>query len=465
MPCRTFRRALGVRAAVILAGFGLSLVLPAGTAAQATTFATIMRDTVLANGLHIIVVPNPTVPLVTIQVTIRNGAFTQLTEADEGQPHLLEHMLFRSGTFGEGAARLNAAYNGTTGDETVTYYLTLPSRNLDGGVRLLADLMREPKFDQAALTAEKRVVRGELERSASDPGYLLRSMVDQRLWGEARGRKSAIGNVFTINGATPATLARMYSRFYVPNNAAVVFSGDVAAASAFTSSARHFVRWRRSADPFEGLTLPPIAPLAAHHVVVAELEAQDVTLMVRWHGPSVRADPAATYAADVFASVVNDPVSDFQTRLVDSGLFQSVSLSYQTNAHVGPVTLYATTTADQVVPASRALRAELDRFGQPDYVSEEILEIAKRRQEVDWAMEMATPSGLASFIGELWSVADIEYPRGYLEAIQAQRLPDLARFVSTYLTDKPRVTGIMVSPITRRELGPRLNEALAPWRQ
>jgi zinc protease len=435
---------------------------------QRATLDAVMRDTTLENGLHVVVVPNPTVPLVTIQVTIRNGAFTQLSEADEGVPHLLEHMLFRSfgnSGFGEAASKLNASYNGTTGDETVTYYITLPSENLDRGVRLLADLMRAPRFSRASLETEQRVVRGELERSASDPDYLLSATVDRTLWGDASGRKSAIGNFLTINGATPARVKQMYDRFYVPNNAAVVFAGDVAADAAFASSARHFVRWRRGTDPFSDLEIPAIPPLEEPQVVIVDLEASEVTILIRWHGPSVRTDPDATFAADVFSSVINDPVSEFQTRLVDSGLFQSVSMFYLTRAHVGPISIRATTTIDQVVAASTALRQEVDRFSDPGYVTAEILAIAKKRQEVDWAMQMETPSGLASFVGELWSVAGLEYARGYLEEMQAQRELDLESFVATYLTGQPRVMGLNVSPTSRQELGPRLGAAIAPWRQ
>jgi zinc protease len=464
LPSRTWRSWI---LPPVVAVATLLLAAPAVLAQRATLDA-VMRDTTLENGLHVVVVPNPTVPLVTIQVTIRNGAFTQLSEPDEGIPHLLEHMLFRSfgaSGFGEAAQKVDARYNGTTGDETVTYYITLPSNNLDQGVRLLADLMRAPNFQRAGLEAEQRVVRGELERSASNPSYLLGAMVNQKLWGNASGRKNAIGNVITINGATLPRLKQMYDRFYVPNNAAVVFSGDVSSAAAFASSARHFVRWRRGADPFQNLELPPMPALEGYPVVVVDLEASDVTLLVRWQGPSVRENPGATYAADVFAAVVNDPVSDFQTRLVDSGLFQSVTMSYLTRSHVGPISIHATTTADQLVAASKALREELDRFSEPEYVTPEILAIAKKRQEVDWAMEMETPSGLAFFVGELWSVADLQYAREYIDAMQTQRGEDLERFVATYLTGRPRVTGIMISPTTRRELGSTLAAALAPWRQ
>lgn len=439
-----------------------------GLHAQRATFNGVMRDTTLENGLQVIVVPNPTVPLVTIQVTVRNGAFTQVTQAEEGVSHILEHMLFKAyggSGFSEAANRINANYNGSTSDETVNYYMTLPSENLDRGVKLMADLMREPKFNDRELQDEKAVVRGELERLGSDPEFILGTMVNQKLWGDGFGRKNAIGNMVTIMGTTAAHLKQTYERFYVPNNAAVILTGDVTAEAAFASAAKHLVRWRRGGDPFAGLELPPMQPLTSHEVITIPIETNDVTLLVRWHGPSVRADPAATYAADLFAAIVNDPVSDLQTRLVDSGLFQSVSMYYLTRAHTGPISLRATTTADQLVEASAALRAEIDRFTESGYVDAEMLALAKKREEVDWAMAMETPSGLASFVGEVWSVADLDYTRSYIEAIQTQTAEDLERFVATWVAGRPRVTGFMLSPSTRHQLGAKLAAAMAPWRQ
>lgn len=458
------RRTPTRRLPIVLAAISLVVAaLPA--AGQRATLDAIMRDTILENGLHVVVVPNPTVPLVTIQVTIRNGAFTQLTQPEEGLPHILEHMLFRAygGGFGSAANKLNAAYNGSTSDETVTYYLTLPSENLDGGVRLLADLMRAPKFNQRDLEPELSVVRGELERSASNPEFVLSTVVNQRLWGDAFGRKHPIGNLVTISGAKAELLKQTYERFYVPNNSAVVFSGDVAADAAFASSARHFARWKRGQDPFASVSIPPIPAVSAHQAVFVPLQSNDITMLVRWHGPSVRQDPGATYAADLFSSIVNHPASEFQTRLVDSGLFQSIGMGYTTLAHTGPVSIHATTTAEQLVEASAALRAELDRFAEPGYVTPEMLTMAKKRLEVDWAMHMETPSGLASFVGDLWSVADLGYARGYISAMQAITAADIQQYVATYLA-RPRVTGLLASTTTGNELGASLGTALAQWR-
>jgi zinc protease len=456
-----------LRQRILLTTTALVWVL-APTADAQHRLDTVMQDTVLGNGLHVVVVPNPTIPLATIQVTIRNGAFTQESPRDVGMSHMLEHMLFRSFDGGRGFARsasdLNASYNGTTSDETVTYFVTLPSQNVAKGMQLMGDLMDRPRFDREHLKTEKDVVRGELERRATDPEWLLSTLVDQELWGGGFDRKNTIGTVPAIMGATAERLQEIYERFYVPNNTAVVITGDVTAAAVFPLAAKHFGKWKRGDDPFVSFAVPPMPPLAGNKQVITPIETNDITLLVKWQGPSVRQDRAAAYSADLFAAIISDPVSDAYSRLIDTGLFQSLSTQPFTRAHVGEFSIQAVTTADQLVAASAALRAEIDLFTKPGYVTSELLDIAKKRQEVQWALAMESPFGLARFVGDLWSVAGLDYARGYLEAIKSQQTTDLERFATTYLGGKPRVIGVMLSPMTGHHLGAKLQQSLAPWR-
>lgn len=458
---RTLARALAL-AAFLLSGSAIA------QAQEPRTLEALLRDTVLDNGLHVIVVPNPTVPLATVQVVVRNGAFTQLREEDVGTAHLLEHMLFKafgSSGFGAEAGKLDAAYNGSTSDETVMYFVNLPSKYLEDGVELMADLVRAPRFAKDKLKSEQQVVRGELERRAADADWLLFSSVDRVLWGDGYPRKNTIGNVPAILGATAESLTAIYQRWYVPNNAALVVTGDVAPAAVFAHAAKHFRGWKRAPDPFEGVVIPPMPPLAKSAVVTVPLDVNDVTLLVRWQGPSVRADRAASRAADLFAEVVNHPLSGVQLRLVDTGLFQSVSMYTEPRVHGGDVTLRALTTSDQLVAASAALRRELDAFGEPGWLTPALLSYAQKRVELSRALWLESPSELASYVGDLWSVAGLDFVRGYLPAMRALEPSHLESFVRTYLVQRPRVTGVLLSPVTRHELGPRLEQALAPWRQ
>ena len=76
----------------------------------------------LANGLEVIVIENPVVPLVTIELDVKNGAYTESPEYD-GLSHLYEHMFFKANgnipsqeRYSERVRELGASWNGTTSE-------------------------------------------------------------------------------------------------------------------------------------------------------------------------------------------------------------------------------------------------------------------------------------------------------------------------------------------------------------
>ena len=149
----------------ILSLQAFALALPAFVTpapAQQPPLARFIHRTTLDNGLDIVVAENHAVPLATVLVAVRNGAFTQ--EPDErGLAHLYEHILFRSyngdpNAFGRAASRLNAASNGFTSSEVVSYFLMVPSQNVDGAIDLIAGLFQDARFSNQDLKEERPVV-------------------------------------------------------------------------------------------------------------------------------------------------------------------------------------------------------------------------------------------------------------------------------------------------------------------
>lgn len=468
-PAHLATRHVQARRAALLAGACVlaALAVPAPVRAQRATLERVTKQMVLDNGLQVIVVENHGVPLATLEVVVRNGSFTQEPQ-DDGVAHLFEHMLFRGYTggsanasFAQEASELNAGFNGTTTEEAVTYYLTLPSHNLGDGLQILSRMMRDPRFREEDLARERQVVLGEYERKTSDPFYHLTSEVGTRLWGAGWSRKNTLGSPAPLNAATAARLETIYHRYYVPNNAALVITGDVTPAAAFDLARRNFADWKRAPDPFVAHPIPPIPPLAADTSVVVSADVNDVTLMVQWQGPSVRADPNATYAADVFSDVLNQPSSGFQKRLVDSGLFQSLGINYYTLGYVGPITISGQTTPDQLKAALTALKAEIARFGEPGYFSEEELANVKKARAVETAFGLERASGLAHTVAFWWSVAGLEYYMGYVDNMANRTSDDLRAYVRRYIEGKPKVFGALLAPDAARQIGPTVQAFLS----
>jgi zinc protease len=423
---------------------------------------------VLPNGLEVIAVENRGVPLVTIEVDVRNGSFTQGPQF-EGLSHLYEHMFFKANTeypepdqFVARASELGAEFNGQTREEVVNYYVTIPADSLEGGMRFLAAPLKGPLFRRDELERERAVVIGEYDRNESSPFYHFSTAVDKALWTTAWSRKNPLGERAVILKTTPEQMRFIQQRYYIPNNSAIVVTGDVAPDRVFALAKEVFGDWKRGPDPFVADPIPPVPPLDRNKGVITEEPVGSVVVMLKWQGPSAVKDAADTYAADVFSDVLNQPGSRFQQRLVDSGLFQSIGVNYYTLNHVGPITIAGETSPEKLREALAALEDEVAKVTSPGYFSQEELEFTKQHRIVDAMFQLERASGFAHQLGFWWAVTGLDYFYGYADMMAKQTPDDLRRYARTYIIGRPHVVGVLLSPQARRRLGLTESELTAP---
>ncbi len=436
----------------------LSVLLPTGAKAQRAELEKIIQRKVLANGLEVIVVENHGVPLATIEIDVKNGSFTQSPEY-EGLAHMYEHMFFRANStypelnqFWDRASDLGAVFNGTTAEERVNYYMTVPEEKLADGIHLLATALRAPLFRQDELERERQVVIGEYDRNESSPFFALSREMDAKLYPGNFSRKDVIGDRQIVLTTTPDKMRTIQKKYYVPNNSALIVAGDVNPATVFSLVERELGQWNRGADPFAADPIPGIPPIQRSEGVVVEAPVGAVTVQVQWQGPSVGQDPKSTYAADVFSDVLNDPRSQFQQRLVDSGLWQSVGVNYYTLNHTGPITISGQTSGEQLRTALTTLYGEIAKFDTPGYFTSDELEAVKAHRAVTSAFDRERASGFAHTLGFWWSVASLEYYMGYVDYMAQQSLEDLRAYARKYIVGKPHITGVLIAPDARQSL-------------
>ncbi|HEY0529145.1 MAG TPA: pitrilysin family protein [Gemmatimonadaceae bacterium] len=433
-------------------------LLPAIASAQRAELQKIIQRKVLGNGLEVIVVENHGVPLATIEIDVKNGSFTQSPEY-EGLAHMYEHMFFRANSkypepnqFWDRASDLGAVFNGTTAEERVNYYMTVPAEKLGDGIQLLASALRAPLFRRDELERERQVVIGEYDRNESSPFFELSRQMDAKLYPSNFSRKDIIGDRQIILTTTPEKMRTIQNKYYVPNNSALIVAGDVNPATVFALAERELGDWRRSSDPFTADPIPAIPTLQKSDGVLVEAPVGAATIQIQWQGPSVGDDPKSTYAADVFSDVLNDPQSQFQQRLVDSGLWQAVGVNYYTLNHTGPITISGQTSPEQVREAINALYTEIAKFDTPGYFTSQELEDVKAHRAVTSAFDRERASGFAHTLGFWWSVASLEYYMGYVDYMAQQTLDDLRAYARRYIVGKPHIAGVLISPDARQAL-------------
>src|SRR5438132_5842390 len=435
----------------------------AQTMAQATAPARPAQSLIvsreLANGLEVIVLEDHSVPIVTIELAVRNGSFTEPPELN-GLSHLYEHMFFKANraienqeAYLQKIGQLGIAYNGETREEVVEYYFSTTSPNLRPAMNFMRDAVRYPSFNEKEFEREQQVVIGEIDRNESDPGYYLNKEMNDRLFYKYRSRKQPLGDRKTVAGATTAMMRLIQGRYYVPNNSALVITGDVQAEDIYKMAQEFFGEWpRREKDPFAEFPLVEHPPLEKSEGGIIKQPVTNVILEIGWQGPSIGKDNAATYAADVFSFIMQQPDSRFQRNLVDSGLVNGVAIGYYTQRNVGPINIVAQTTPDKAKAALRAIYNEIAHFNDKDYFTDEQLESAKGLLEADDLYSREKLSEYAHTLSFWWASTGIDYFRGYLANLRHTSRADISRYITTYIQGKPHVGLALISEPAQQQV-------------
>jgi zinc protease len=461
---------LRVPTRVCLLVTGLLLpTLPNPAAAQTTRPDQVVRTDTLPNGLTVIVVENHAVPLATAHVVFRGGAMTQTAEL-QGVPHLFEHMLFKGyqssdgASFADDASRSKASYNGATSDEEVSYTLWFPSDELGGNLGLLATLVRDANFKDKDLQTERFVVRNEMQRSQSQPSYLLGDASRRALWGDWYARKNTIGTDLSLFTTNATKLKALYDIWYVPNNAALVVTGDVSADKVFGEARKHFGRWRRAADPIRANPVPVPPAMDSTFAFVYTHEVQTVTVQLSWRGPTFIREPDAIRDAATLPGLLNADESPFQRALVDGGLFQSASMSADLNQHGSSLHFTGTTTLDQLTNALGMLGTVIGNLGVEGYFDADMLKADARRDRVSWALAFEDTPSLASSLGSAWAVRRL---KSYTQSdADTQSTPESLRaFANAWLINKPYVIGVLTPVGTEQAVGTTVAQFVSFMRQ
>lgn len=437
---------------------------------------------ILSNGLEVIVLPDSAVPIVTVEMAVRNGSFTEPPELN-GLSHLYEHMFFKSNQAftlllcerAQSAGGLNergkqacaeplklksqlgdVSYlsnidnigivnNGTTQEEYVNYYFSTTSPNLATTMRFMRDAMLFPSFEEEEFTREIQVVLGELDRQQASPGYYLDRTLMDKLFYKYPSRKSPGGTRETVSSATIEQMRLIQSRYYLPNNSALIVTGDVQPEQVFTLAENLFSVWKKGEDPFIKFPIVEHPPLTKSEGAIVNQDVEDVIIQIGWHGPSIGKDDASTYAADVFSYIVQQADSRFQRTMIDSGLAVSTSVHYYTQRNTGPIRITLVTTPAKAKAALDTLYKELAQWNEPNYFSDEELANAKTLLEAEDLYRREKLSEYTHTLGFWWSSTGMDYYRGYYKNLRAVSRADIKKYVSTYIQGKPHVGVALIS--------------------
>lgn len=408
----------------------------------------------LDNGLEVLTVEDNTVPLATIEISVRNGAYTETPEYD-GLSHLYEHMFFKANKdipsqeeFLDRINQLGISFNGTTSNERVNYFITLSNIKLQEGMEFMNSAIRYPLFDEQEMKNENPVVDGEFQRAESNPVFFLTEDANRHMWGKHYSRKNTIGDHDIILTATTEKMKTIQNKYYYPNNSILVVAGDVDHNEVVKKANKIFGDWEASDfDPFEKWPIPEFEPLKKDIYFITENENTQTPIGIKsYHGPDTRNDLTATYAADVFSYILSQRSSSFHRNLIGSGLTYNAQVGYYTNKYTGPINIFLVPNPEKVQEAYAALALEMSKWDSDDYFTDEQLEIAKSSLAIDDAYSKEKTSQFIHTVTFWWASASIDYYTNYVENLSKVTREDIKNYIQTYIKGKPSVNGLLLSP-------------------
>ena len=417
-----------------------------------------LSETKLDNGLSVIFIENHTVPLVTIQIVSKNGSYTETPDTN-GLSHLYEHMFFKGNKvitnqtdYKAKIRELGIAYNGVTTMESVRYYFTLPSYNLEKGLQFMNDAIRFPLFDKQELEKERNVVLEEYNRKDSNSYSILLRDINSKLFGTNFYKVNVIGDRNIIATATREKMIGIQNKFYTPGNCALILAGDINKEDAMKLIKKIFNDWPVGSGAVKHPVINHEA-LKSNYDIVVNQQVKNAELFMRMSGPSPLVSPKSVYSADLLSKMVYLPTSKIYKKLVDSQILLDIYFSNDSQMFSPSVSFSATVNPDKVLEAKKALLEEINKIADPSYFTDEEIERAKKAIEVKYLYEQEDTQEFSLTLGHVWATNGLSYYRDYLDNINKVTQNDIIAFCKDYIIARPYVFGIMISKENQEKYG------------
>ena len=232
----------------------------------------------LANGLQVLYLPRPGLPIVSATLVVRSG--TEVNPPD--RPGLADFTaaMLTQGTTSRSAPQIadEAAQLGTTVSATSSIDISqittgALTQNFPGALALLADVVLQPAFPQEDLERRRTSRAAALAEQRADPSTVARTVSYAALYGEKHPYSHLeLGTDAAIGATTREDLERFWKRHYVANNSALIVAGDVTASALRPLVERLFGGWAAGHPAIPPAPVPQ--PTSARVVIVDTGRAQ-----------------------------------------------------------------------------------------------------------------------------------------------------------------------------------------------
>jgi zinc protease len=395
------------------------------------------KEAKLENGLRVIVAERPSLPLLAVELIIRNGS-----EADPNNlagTASLTGSLLTKGTEKMSAPEIASAIESLGG----TIFSSGVSDNSNAGVlvmsskaepalTILADVALHPAFKEEEIDRLKKQSLDGLRVALQQPGSVASYVMGRVVYGDGEYGHAAGGTPETLPAIQRADIVKFYQTYYRPDNAALIFSGNVTLEKGKEYAEKFFGTWkanREAPHPISATT----ENWKPESVVVDMPEAGQASVSLT--KPAIKRDSPDYYSGVVANAALGN---GFASRLnreirIKRGLSYGARSSLDVRRDAGAFIASAQTKNESAAEVASLLQTELKRLETDPVQGDEL----KSRQALltgNYARSLETDLGFASQIAGLAVYnLPLETLDKFIPAINAVTTKDVTAFAEKYL--------------------------------
>ena len=393
-----------------------------------------LHESVLANGLVLVVAPRPGLPVVSLSLLVRAGPETD----PAGRPGVaaMTATLWPKGALRAGkpvpaaelarqAEALGGGLESNSSWGASTLAMTVTSPRLDQAASLLADVLRHPLLATDELERARAQALDGLRVTLGNPAEVAALALRRAFWGE--GPYGQVALPVALQRLTRADLQAFQVKWVRPDQVALVLVGNVTPEQGQALAQRLLGDWRAPAGPAPTLALRLPAPIAAPLVLIdMPGSGQSGVAVAAPYLGSGEADRSQRYAGLVANAVLG---GGYSARLnqevrIKRGLSYGAASSAESQPSGGMFSARAQTNHPTAAEVLALLRSEITRLAENPPAADEL---AARQATLvgSFARRLETTAGLSALLlGQLAQgrpLAELaDYSPGLLAVTPAQ---------------------------------------------
>ena len=389
--------------------------------------------TTLSNGLRLLTAEMPGMRSASIAFFLTVGSRYE-SHALAGVSHFIEHMLFK-GTRHYPTARLiseaiegvGGFFNGSTGKEITSYTARVPGESLPIVMKVMAEMLRQPLFEQQEMEKERGVIIEELSATRDDPQEWVSLLIDEVMWpGLPLGRDDA-GFIETVAQLQRQQMLSYFDTHYRPNSLVLSVAGNIHTQQVVEMTEQYFTDWQPGEHPRWTESLPPrdIIPVG---IIQKETEQTNIclaTLGTAYSSPDY-------YPILLINALLGDGMSSrlFQTIREEQGLAYDIGSYFNSYHETGNLVISAGVDPSQTEATVRATLQELRKLRETPVASDEFERI-KAYVRGGIVLGLEGTQQVASWLGSQESlrntVMDIDDIVARIDAVTVQDIQRVAQ--------------------------------------